>query len=220
MNLILTNDFLLDSLLKLIFSLLLGGLIGFEREVRDKAAGFRTMILICTGAALFTMFSLELGGMSRDNDASRVAANIVSGIGFIGAGVILRERGEIRGLTTASTIWLVAALGMGVGAGRIVFSMCATLVVLVVLWGFPRLEMMMEKLSNTNTYEVVFLKDLEKLSFLDEVWGKYRLRVLSKKLNRVHDRLICEWEVSGSPKNHKKVIDLLLNDPTIDEFRY
>lgn len=220
MDQFLINDFLLDNLMKLGFALLLGGLIGFEREVRDKAAGFRTMILICTGAALFTMFSLELGSISHDNDATRVAANIVSGIGFLGAGVILREGGEIRGLTTASTIWLVAALGMGIGAGKIVFSACATLIVLIVLWVFPRLEIAMEKLSDTNTYELVFSKDLEKLSSLEEIWGQHRLRVLGKKRTRLNDRLVCEWTVAGSPKNHKKVIDLLLNDTTIDEFRY
>ncbi|MCX6025184.1 MAG: MgtC/SapB family protein, partial [Chloroflexi bacterium] len=101
-----------EDIVKLLLAIFNGGLIGAEREFRDKAAGFGTLIFICVGATLFTMFSMR----SRPSgDPSRVAANIVSGIAFLGAGVILREGGRIMGLTTASTIWLAAALGMGLG---------------------------------------------------------------------------------------------------------
>ena len=220
MNIVILHDLLLEDVVKLGFALLLGGLIGFEREVRDKAAGFRTMILICTGATLFTMFSLELGRVSQSADTTRIAANIVSGIGFIGAGVILRDGGKIKGLTTASTIWLVAALGMGVGAGKISFSVFATILALIVLWIFPRLEILIERLSETNTYEVVFSKDFDKFSLFEDLWKENHLRVISGKRSRSGDKLVGQWVVVGSPKNHKKVIDLLLRDASIDEFNY
>ena len=220
MNIVILHDLLLEDMVKLGFALLLGGLIGFEREVRDKAAGFRTMILICTGATLFTMFSLELGRVSQSADTTRIAANIVSGIGFIGAGVILRDGGKIKGLTTASTIWLVAALGMGVGAGKISFSVFATILALIVLWIFPRLEILIERLSETNTYEVVFSKDFDKFSLFEDLWKENHLRVISGKRSRSGDKLVGQWVVVGSPKNHKKVIDLLLRDASIDEFNY
>jgi putative Mg2+ transporter-C (MgtC) family protein len=91
-----------------------GGIIGAEREFRHRAAGFRTIILICLGSTLFTMFSLRLGGATSP---VRIVAHMVTGVGFLCAGVILEEGRRIVGLTTASTIWFTAALGMGIGGG-------------------------------------------------------------------------------------------------------
>ncbi len=106
-----------EIILKLLSAILVGGLIGFEREYRDKAAGFRTMILISTGAMLFTYLSELIGG---EDDPVRVTAAVVTGIGFLGAGAILVDKGRVQGLTTASTIWLTAALGVAVGTGAFV----------------------------------------------------------------------------------------------------
>ncbi len=125
-----------EDIIRLLISLALGGLIGSERELRDKAAGFRTLMLICAGSTLFTIFSARLAQVSGA-DPTRIAAQIVSGIGFLGAGVILRERGEIHGLTTAATIWLTAALGAGVGGGQILFYTLAAVVFLLALFTFP-----------------------------------------------------------------------------------
>jgi putative Mg2+ transporter-C (MgtC) family protein len=99
-------------------AVLVGGIVGAEREYQDKAAGFRTIILITLGSTLFTIFSLS---MDPGFTQTRVAANIVTGIGFLGAGAIVRDGGRIAGLTTAATIWLSAALGMGIGAGQLYF---------------------------------------------------------------------------------------------------
>ena len=109
-----------DILIKLAAAVLVGGLIGAEREFRDKAAGFRTIIFIALGSTLFTVFSSLLAG--QENDPARIAANIVTGIGFLGAGAIMRDGGRVAGLTTAATIWLTAALGMGIGSGRILLA--------------------------------------------------------------------------------------------------
>jgi putative Mg2+ transporter-C (MgtC) family protein len=106
-------DILTENVIKIGIAILIGGIIGAERESRDKAAGFRTIILITVGSALFTIFSAS---MDRGFTRTRMAANIVTGIGFLGAGAIVREHGRIGGLTTAATIWLSAALGMGIGA--------------------------------------------------------------------------------------------------------
>ena len=105
-----------EDILKLVFAVVVGGALGAEREFRDRAAGFRTIILICTGATLFTMFSVKLGG---PQDPARIAASIVSGVGFLGAGAIMRGPVRVVGLTTASTIWLAAALAWG---GKIVLG--------------------------------------------------------------------------------------------------
>ncbi|MFQ5702716.1 MAG: MgtC/SapB family protein [Gemmatimonadales bacterium] len=128
----------LDLLWALLLAVILGGAIGLEREIRGKAAGLRTNILICVGATLFTQLSMYLAGTS--GDPSRIAAQIVTGVGFIGAGTILRDRGALTGLTSAATIWLVAAIGIAIGAGWILEAAGVTLLVLLVLGCLGRLE--------------------------------------------------------------------------------
>ncbi|HEY6963431.1 MAG TPA: MgtC/SapB family protein [Gaiellaceae bacterium] len=130
-----------DGLLRLVFACVLGGLIGFERELRDREAGIRTHLLVSLGAALFTIVSaygfhefLVHGGNIVRADPSRVAAQIVTGIGFLGAGAIIREGLSIRGLTTAATLWVVAAIGMACGAGYYWPAAAATALTLFALW--------------------------------------------------------------------------------------
>ncbi|HUG42577.1 MAG TPA: MgtC/SapB family protein [Longimicrobiales bacterium] len=126
----------LDVLGRLVLAVILGGAIGLEREQQGKEAGLRTHILICLGAALFTVISVEMidpAGNWPPGDVSRIAANVVTGVGFIGAGVILQSRGRVRGLTTAATIWTVAALGVAAGAAQYVAAVGATVLMLVVL---------------------------------------------------------------------------------------
>ena len=103
-----------DIITKLLLSIFIGGLIGAEREYRSKSAGFRTLTLICLGSALFTIFSQMIGA---GNNPDRIASNIATGIGFVGAGVIFKGEVGVNGITTAAMIWVTAALGMGIGAG-------------------------------------------------------------------------------------------------------
>ena len=117
-------------LLRLVLVILVGGLIGAEREYRSKSAGFRTMILICLGSFLFTSFSIYISG----SDSDRIASNIVTGIGFIGAGVIFRSDDRINGLTTAACIWVVAALGMGIADGYYTLVLVSTVIVFASLF--------------------------------------------------------------------------------------
>ena len=106
----------MDILLKLALACIFGGLIGFLREKEKKAAGLRTHILVCLGATLFTLVSLYMGDVFPSADAGRIAANVVLGIGFIGAGTIIRgEGGGITGITTAASIWVTAAVGLALG---------------------------------------------------------------------------------------------------------
>lgn len=133
-----TLSFLNDEvIIKLLISCVLCGLIGLEREYRQKAAGFRTHLLVGLGSTLFTLLSLHGFGVS---DPSRVAAQIVSGIGFIGGGAILRHGLSVRGVTTAATLWLVAAIGMAVGVGWYQPGLVATAMALLTLLLLTRLE--------------------------------------------------------------------------------
>jgi putative Mg2+ transporter-C (MgtC) family protein len=120
-------------MLRLLWAALLGALIGVERSVRRRPAGLRTGICVSVGAAFFTILSSEIALRTGDTSTTRIASNIVQGIGFLGAGVILRERGSVTGLTTAATIFVVAALGMGAGAGLYWASGFACAVVLFAL---------------------------------------------------------------------------------------
>src|SRR5215469_5283458 len=124
---------------RLLLAAALGAAVGIERELRRKPAGLRTMILISVGAALFTVISYEAAG-SFGGDHTRIAAQIIPGIGFIGAGVVLRERGAVTGITSASTIFVNASIGMTVGAGFPVTAIFVTIILLLALVVLGQLE--------------------------------------------------------------------------------
>jgi putative Mg2+ transporter-C (MgtC) family protein len=124
---------------RLVVGLLLGAAIGFERELHRQPAGFRTHALVALGSALFTIIS-AYGFAGSTVDPTRIAAQIVSGIGFIGAGTILQHRGNIRGLTTAASLWAVAAIGMAAGAGLLAMAVIGAALILVVLSLLDNLE--------------------------------------------------------------------------------
>jgi putative Mg2+ transporter-C (MgtC) family protein len=134
-----------EDLGRLALAAALGGAIGFERELRDREAGFRTHMVVCLGAALFTIVSaygftdfLQTGDPHVSFDPSRIAAQIVTGIGFLGAGAIIRQGSSVRGLTTAATLWVAAAIGLAVGAGFYTAAIFGTGVTLFALWPLRR----------------------------------------------------------------------------------
>lgn len=126
-----------NIILKLVIAALVGGLIGSERELR-VGFGLRTLMLICLGATMFTIYSSYFA--FGEGDPRRIAAAVVSGVGFLGAGMILRNEGSILGLTTAAASWLVAALGMGIGLGYYQIVAVATILVVIILWAVSRLK--------------------------------------------------------------------------------
>lgn len=132
----------LDLLAKLVLAVILGGAIGLERELSAKPAGLRTNILICVGSAMLMDLSVRIGVVdgTRHGDPARLAAQVVSGIGFLGAGTILQSRGAIVGLTTAATIWVVAAIGLTIGAGAFFEATGAAAIVTLVLAGLGKVE--------------------------------------------------------------------------------
>ncbi len=130
----------IDFLVRLSVSFFLSGIIGIERELSGKVAGLRTHMLVGMGATLYALLSLLVQSNTGIVDPSRVAAQVVSGIGFIGAGAIFRDEDRIRGLTTASDIWVMGAIGLSVGLGYLLLSFFATFLVLIVLIGGAWLE--------------------------------------------------------------------------------
>jgi putative Mg2+ transporter-C (MgtC) family protein len=129
---------------RLLLAVALGAAIGIEREMRRKPAGLRTNILIALGSALFTVVSLSLSSRG-DGSADRIAAQVVTGIGFLGAGAIIRSGGDVHGMTTAATIWVNAAIGMAVGAGEYAMAIVTTIVTLIVLAVLQPIEARFER---------------------------------------------------------------------------
>jgi putative Mg2+ transporter-C (MgtC) family protein len=125
----------LELIIRLLVSVLLGGIIGFERERSHKPAGFRTHIFVCMGACLFTMASFYLlpTDIIGSFDATRIAAGVVAGISFIGAGSIIALRGDVKGLTTAASLWVIAAIGLIVGLGNYILPIITTIIAYVIL---------------------------------------------------------------------------------------
>lgn len=160
----------LDWALRLGLAALFSGLVGFEREARQKAAGLRTHMLVGLGAALFGLLSLDA---FEAEDRSRIAAQVVSGIGFLGAGVIFRQGANVRGLTTAAGLWAVAAIGLAAGAGRLAGAAAATALVVVILYGLRVIEAVLRHRSELDLAAVtVTLDRVERLASVLAMLGR------------------------------------------------
>jgi len=139
-------------MLGIVLAVALGAVIGLERELGAKAAGLRTNVLICLGAALFTIISREIAA-DGGSSPSRIAAQIVTGVGFLGAGAIIQDRGGVHGLTTAATIWLVASIGMACGAGFYALAAVVSAVGIAVLLGLGKLAKPLERRTKKRRLE-------------------------------------------------------------------
>ena len=210
-------EYIPEEIIKIGLAILVGGLIGAEREFRDKSAGFRTIIFITVGSALFTIFSLGIG---NETNPTRIAANIVTGIGFLGAGAIIREGTKVAGLTTAATIWLAASLGMGLGGGRYVLVGISTAAILIILWFFPRFERWIENVRETRTYEVSLPLNSTKAELLSAKLKENSLIAIGHKEYKLGDRMILSFSTLGRPANQARFAKMLMQDKDVLEFRY
>ncbi|HMZ08770.1 MAG TPA: MgtC/SapB family protein [Anaerolineales bacterium] len=207
-----------ENLIKVGMAVIVGGAIGAEREFQDKAAGFRTIILITLGSTLFTIFSIS---MDPGFTATRIAANIVTGIGFLGAGAIVREGGRIAGLPTAATIWLAAALGMGIGAGSLLFVSAATVATLLVLLVFPRLEARIDRIREARSYEIIVgPSDHKKIEGISLLFKNLSLRVVEHHQAKNEKSIIGNWKVIGSPQSHDAFVQKMMRDKGVKELNY
>jgi putative Mg2+ transporter-C (MgtC) family protein len=206
-----------DTLVKLLLSILIGGLIGAEREYRSKSAGFRTLTLICLGSTLFTIFS-QLIGVGSNPD--RIASNIATGIGFVGAGVIFKGDFGVNGITTAAMIWVTAALGMGIGAGYEWVSVIGCALILLMLVIFGRLESWIDHVNQMRNYRIETEYQEETMSRFENKFRSHHLKYKRGREMKIGDTISGEWFVRGSKKNHMAFIHEILHDPEIKRFEY
>jgi putative Mg2+ transporter-C (MgtC) family protein len=205
--------FRLDLVAKLLLAVLLGGAIGLERQLAGKASGLRTNILICLGSALIMHLSMTLGtslGDDRIGDPGRIAAQVVTGIGFIGAGTIMQSRGAITGLTSAATIWMVAAIGLTVGAGFDVEALGATTVAMVVLAGLGRVEYKLLRMQRSRDC-TIRTKPGVKLEWVETVLFADGLRILKSEIFDHQNDRVFELVVRGPSRQfeiaHAELLD-------------
>lgn len=201
---------------RLLLAVIVGGAIGAEREYRSKSAGFRTMILICIGSFLFTTFGMYISGSTND----RIASNIVTGIGFLGAGVIFRSDNRINGITTAASIWVVAALGMGIADGQYWLVLISTAVALVSLFFMTKLEHVIDRINQSRTYKIQSAYSEELLGKYEALFEKYRLDYKRLKQAKSGELITGTWLVYGPEKRHALFIKSILHDPTVTEFEF
>jgi putative Mg2+ transporter-C (MgtC) family protein len=206
-----------DIILKLLLAVLIGGLIGAEREYRSKSAGFRTLTLICIGAALFTVFSIQIGGTGNPD---RIASNIATGIGFVGAGVIFKGDFGVNGITTAAMIWVTAALGMGIGAGYEMVSAIACAIILIMLFIFSRFEGWIDRANQTRNYKIVCEYQNETLHRYEECFKNFHLTFKRSREMKTENLITGEWVVKGTERNHNHFVHSMLNDPTVKSFEF
>jgi putative Mg2+ transporter-C (MgtC) family protein len=197
-----------EHLTKLGLSLLIGLLIGGEREYRNKSAGLRTIMLICLGSTIFTIVSLDV---SHDTEVGRIASNIVTGIGFLGAGAILRDGLTVAGLTTASTVWVAAALGMAVGYGEYELAISATFVVLIILIGFSYFQKWFDRVHKMIELRVSFNIEHNGVADVVSQMKTLNLSFERRKERREEGIATYEYSVSGKAKDIETLIAYLIS---------
>jgi putative Mg2+ transporter-C (MgtC) family protein len=172
---------------RLVLAAVLSGAIGFEREFHGRAAGFRTHILLCVGSTLVMLTSLHIFDVYYSRvpvDPARIAAGVVTGIGFLGAGTIMHSRSSIRGLTTAASLWIVSGIGLAVGSGLYLGSAVTALITIVTLMLFGRLEHSMIRKDWYRTLVIEARGDIEQLKTIREILSGYRIDITDFEIDR------------------------------------
>jgi len=210
--------FRLELFLQLCLATVFGGAIGLERELGGKPAGLRTNILICIGSVLYTHLSLAMlrgasatGMIPAGTDTTRVAAQIVTGVGFIGAGTILHARGAVVGLTSAATIWVVAAIGVALGSGYYLEGVGTTLAVLIVLAGLGRAEKIVQRRSMRATITVHARTGPSVVEDLETLVRRTGLELISISQRQENVDTVIELDLRGSKRLYDQAVVTLLH---------
>jgi putative Mg2+ transporter-C (MgtC) family protein len=200
---------------RLLVACVLGGLIGLEREENRKAAGVRTNLLICMGCAFFTLLSAVLAG-DANPDKGRVASNIVQGIGFLGAGLILHNRSRVSGLTSAASVFVVASIGMACGAGLFAAAAVATVIVIVAL----KLVGLLERRASIKIYPLIYeARGQDQTAILHSIldaMDKAGERLPSPDRDAIGDLQRVSFTLVATKKEHERLYSKLLAEPCID----
>ena len=208
-------DVLNGAVGRLLLACVLGGLVGLERELRRKAAGVRTNLLICMGAAFFTLLSAVLAGEASPNKG-QVASNIVQGIGFLGAGLIIHNRSRISGLASAASVWAVASIGMACGAGLYAAATVAALIVIGSMEVVGFLEQRASLKMYTVTYEARGSDETRMLESILDAMDKTKERLASVDRDSIGTLQRMSFALSATKRQHERLRARLTAEPAID----
>jgi len=205
-----------DLLGRLALAVLLGGIVGVERELSGKPAGLRTNILICLGSALLMDLSITIGITDgvRTGDPARIAAQVVTGVGFLGAGTIMQARGEVVGLTTAATIWVVAAIGLAVGAGHRAEAVAAALLVTLVLTALGWLERWMLSFRRVVNGTIHMRRDA-RFEEVSPIFRASRIAIQAKKVSEEDEGLVYRLQLVGPSRQYDRLAEELMHRPEV-----
>lgn len=209
----LARELRLELLFQLALAVLLGGAIGLERELRGKPAGLRTNVLICIGATLFTVLSQHIS--AGRGDPGRIAAQILTGIGFIGAGTILHLRGSITGLTSAATIWVVTAIGMAVGSSAYVEAVGATGLVTLVLVGLRKAEAYLATKGASSQLTIHARPDATAVEDIETVVRGAGLEIDRVVVRHENVDLVIEFSLRGPRRLHDQALLAVVHHPQV-----
>ena len=196
-----------NELLLIIISVIIGLIIGAEREYRNKSAGLRTFILVCFGSCLFTILSIKIGVENPD----RLAANIITGIGFLGAGVIFKDDNKIGGITTATTIWASASLGMCVGSGYVYLALLGTALVMAILSLLTYLQDYIDNHHKIREYKITTSSQSD-FAYCESIFTKHHLSFIITRQQYGQGVLATTWRLSGKNSHHLALIQQLMDD--------
>lgn len=208
-----------EDVIKILSALGAGLVLGMEREWKDKSAGFKTIAIICLGSTLFTILSYKLGAGNTE-DATRIASYVVSGIGFLGAGVIFKEGGNVNGLTTASIIWISAAIGMSIGFGQ--YSMAAVcLIACLLIISLGKFFSLYIATNVSKTLEITLnSKDLKIRKEVIEEVKKHAKKAKIKQFKYANNQIIITLDIMIIKSNLDKIDSTLLNNAYVEQFNY
>ncbi|MBP9924762.1 MAG: MgtC/SapB family protein [Cyclobacteriaceae bacterium] len=213
-----------EIIIRLALASFFGALIGLERERKEWAAGLRTHMMVSVGSCLIMMvsafgFSDILGTEHVTLDPSRIAAQVVSGIGFIGAGAILfLKQGTIRGLTTAAGLWTIAAIGLATGGGMYFAAGAATIIALVILWGLQPLERMLFKKFKQKTLKIITTLNVNNIELLKDLLNKDELKIEAFTFEREGDEFIFQLRFDNiDTAKINNILNELKKDSTVKE---
>jgi len=213
---LLLQDFLSKTMVRLALAAVLGGIIGLERELKRKPAGLRTNMFICFGSAMFTILSTELTGEFGLGDHTRIAAQIIPGIGFIGAGSILHDKGVVSGITTAATIFVVASIGMAAGGGLYVMAIFSTMLIYLALHLLGILERQLNLKELTMNYTILADKTADDLvAEVNAIMEDQGKEMRAMHLSRSGEKEKLVFRVDGTQHEHKLLTEQLRHSPDI-----
>jgi putative Mg2+ transporter-C (MgtC) family protein len=200
-----------EDIIKVALAVVCGGLLGLERQYKNKTAGFRTIILICLGSAIFTMVAQHAGQVAN--------LNIVTGVGFIGAGVIFKDNIAVSGLTTAAVIWISAAIGMADGSGNYMLAFGSTVITLMVLLLFNLLERYIDKVHRDKLFTIVFKNaDYENMEPVEQLIKTHQLTSRIVKISKQDGCLQAAILVTGHRKYISQLDEKLLKMDEVKSF--